>query len=220
MGDNNFYKKLANIETMLRGIQEENIKYRRQMEDLLYNLDEDNFGADFKVKLNNKFSSIEQSAEQIGMTVGQLYNSPESTEKMPTNDGTFDPDKMYFYNDRYYYFNRISNEWKAVDENSVVSQFVMTKDGFVLRGDVLIDGNTFTNGRFETAYDDGSDRVVIADGRIYFLQKVGDEEITMLQIAPSVTGVSFGEENGLVNFFGEFDFTNAKSISGLYAVFA
>lgn len=169
--------ELQNEVTMLR---DELVRQRRQYEDELYNLDEDNFGANFKLQLDNKFSSIEQTADKISFmvqelgeyvsnnaadisslelksesitsTVSKIYNAVEYSDTKPNYK--WDKEQMYCYNGNYYYYNDISEEWVAADSDSVISQIIQTSDGFQLRGDVKINGNVITNGTFETTEKD------------------------------------------------------------------
>ncbi len=241
-------KKLKKLEDGIALLEEQLVSMKRHYEDLLNNLDEDNFSANYKVQQGNKFSQIEQNSEKVMITVGTIYDVPEQLfgEKP---DSRSDKTKLYSYytSDKngeyfpdvggnyrfvcYYRYNTISEEWETVDSQSVVSQFEQTVDGFRLKGAVLIDGNTFINGQFQTADDNGNYAVRIAtddntamiqirntedDMPLFYIQRAGlaDREIGDVR----VQFLASAGYNAYLDFNGKVNFGNAD-VYGLYAVF-
>lgn len=241
-------KKLKRLEDGIAILEEQLISMKRHYEDLLNNLDEDNFSANYKVQQGNKFSQIEQNSEKVMVTVGTIYDVPEQLfgEKP---DSSCDKTKLYSYYTKdkngeyfpdigenykfvcYYRYNSISEKWETVDSQSVVSQFEQTVDGFRLKGAVLIDGNTFINGQFQTADDNGNYAVRIAtdnntamiqirntndDMPLFYIQRAGlaDKEIGDVR----VQFLASAGYNAYLDFNGKVNFGNAD-VYGLYAVF-
>ena len=88
-------------------------------------------------------SEVEQTALSISTTVTKIYGA---TEAITNKSEMTNKSVMYHYGGFYYYFNEITNDWEKVNTNSVVSQLVQTKDGFVLNGNVKISGDQIVDG--------------------------------------------------------------------------
>ncbi len=124
---------------------------KRKYEDIIHNLDEDNFGANFKVELGDKFSSIEQTADEIKSVVSKNANLKEAT-LITSLDEAKNKDVIYkiqeknadgdIIGERYYYYSKITKNWEKLSGDSIYTVFSQTADGFSLKGNVLIDGNT------------------------------------------------------------------------------
>lgn len=66
---------------------------------------------------------------------------------MPTKDNTDDAEKRMLckYNNKYYYYNSLSEEWKET-AGIIYTKFEQTSNGFKLIGNVKIDGSLITSG--------------------------------------------------------------------------
>ena len=143
---------------------------KRKYEDMIYNLDDGNFSAsvirekgnmkseiaasaaEIRTKVSQEdldgalsnYSTISQTAEHIQMAVvkGVKLSGAVATDKQPTLSAEFDKTKYYLYQNTPYYFNTISQKWEAVEGDSVFTMFQQTADGFLLKGNTVIDGET------------------------------------------------------------------------------
>lgn len=114
-------------------------------------------------------SKIEQTADQIKTVVTEnITRGPVEEAK---SDSDFeDTKKIYVIRgdgenvpDTYYYYNIISGEWEDTQDGNIYSMFEQTKDGFKLRGNVLINGNLFKT------VDEGGNEIQISDGAIWLV---------------------------------------------------
>mgnify|MGYP007111664888 CR=1 FL=1 len=150
MNNEQMYAEINRLRKELDELGSKFVAMKRHYEDLLNNLDEDNFSANYKAQQGNMYSKIEQTAEKIETEVGVVYN-----EVLVGTDGNpaTNPDKYEKYkgslvswNGSNYRYSAMSNKWEKVDSNSISSSFRQTADGFFLNGDVKINGNTYQDG--------------------------------------------------------------------------
>ena len=151
-------KKLRNEVQLLR---DELAIMKRKYEDIIYNLDTDNFSSRFvqeqgdmrtaievtaegiKTKVSNEEfeSAMSQTAERICGIVSKNIDMDEVV-KVTSPNGFKDKSKIYSLDDELYYYNNISQKWSKVkDDESIQSIFEQTTDGFKLTGDVKVDGS-------------------------------------------------------------------------------
>ena len=118
--------------------------------------------ADVSDEAKKQYSKYEQTAQNISMEVSAVYEEPEILWGDTPKDND-DKNKLYAYYKAdttgdvehegakysfvcYYRYNAISKKWEKTSADSIASQFVQTVDGFKLKGDVQINGNTYQNG--------------------------------------------------------------------------
>lgn len=233
--------------------------FKRSINDALENIDADNLATNYRIGLNNRFSDFKQTANGISakvtntesdikdlytmyeqtdsaikLQVSRVFKAPIKTDTIPSGTEKYNIDNMYYYVDgdtkTYYYYH--DKKWKEAESNSIFSQFVVNADGiYALAKEVVLDGNTFVNGEFETAEDDSGYSVRIStdsrtavlqirnvsdDKPLFYLQRAGmpDREIGDDRIAIFASG----DYNAYIDFIGKINFGNAD-VYGLYAVF-
>ena len=161
-------------------------------------------------------SEVEQTALSISTTVTKIYGATEAItdESEMTNKSV-----MYYYGDAYYYFNEITNDWEKVNTNSVVSQLIQTKDGFVLNGNVKISGEQIVDG-VATLRDNvnvGDANTMNESRSITFNSVAKISTIKGADLYPNeYAGLSISAP--LLKLGSRVDFSNA-TVTGLYAVF-
>lgn len=238
-------QKLKRLEDGIALLEEQLISMKRHYEDLLNNLDEDNFSANYKVQQGNMYSKIEQTAEKIEMEVGDMsgkISKIEQTSKdisfkvgtywdaiinVEVNPEDIDnraellnyTDNLVTYRNQNYYYNTVQDKWIKTDSDSMTSQFLQTASGFKLNGDVLIDGNTFVNGEFSTATKD-SVNVSVEAGKIAYYSTSDGKKNEIFSIERTEAGyLAINIRDGWkLGFSGDVGFSGA-TITGLYAVF-
>ena len=168
------FKELRNEVQLLR---DELAMFKRGYEDVIYNLDSDNFGKSFKVEQNKlkaqvkvtaeaiktavtdetlgeelkKYSTIEQTADAITSTVAAGANLKDAEVIVDISQAT-DKSKTYKIQDfnssgqvigeSYYYYNSLSKDWEKISGDTIYTMFTQTSEGFVLKGNTVIDGTT------------------------------------------------------------------------------
>lgn len=162
------FKQLRNEVQFLR---DELAIFRRKYEDMIYNLDSDNFsshiikekdGMKAQIKLtaeeistkvsNEDFeSAISQTAERISSVVVESIdlsqairvNSPDDFEDISEIYSVLERDgEGNVVGETFYYYNAISHKWETVKSSETIhSLFEQTSDGFKLKGNVSIDGS-------------------------------------------------------------------------------
>lgn len=135
------FRQLRNEVQLLR---DELAIMQRKYEDILYNLDDDNFSDYIKKEKENMKTEIIINEEGIKTKVDKAFNFEKAT--MGDGEPTSSTDKTRLYynqsNNRYYYFDDITQLWKEVQDGTIYSAFEQTATGFNLSGNVRIDGNT------------------------------------------------------------------------------
>ena len=176
---------------------------QRKYEDILYNLDNENFSSqilqekdDMKgdIEINAKSIKTKVSSEEFESTITQVDNKIE-TEVSKTISVQFNSDEdpnerndltesqkemLCNYKGKLYYYNNISKEWKEYDYKGVNSKFIQTADGFEFTNDVRIDAGLIVNEvRCTKLYSKGNDdgySQMNSSGLVVF-DKYGNEKI-------------------------------------------
>ncbi len=152
------------LENKVLELEDTIARMKRTYEDLLYNLDYDNFSSQVveekdgmkaelkvtaeaittKVSKNEMESAMMQTAEQIQSAVlkGVDFNKATEVAKHPDEITGLNKNQLCLYGDTYYYYNAISKHWEPVEGDTIYSVFNQTVDGFEMKGNVLIDGDT------------------------------------------------------------------------------
>lgn len=132
----------------LNSIRGEFSQWKREINDMLENLDESNFSAHIRKEKDNMMAQLIITPEQIKAAVyeGINLNDVIKTEIEPNGpeSAKLDKNKIYQYNGKNYYYNNLSRKWEFVTDDSIYSVFEQTTDGFYLKGNVTIDGNVVT----------------------------------------------------------------------------
>ena len=146
------FKQLRNEVQMLR---DELAIMQRKYEDILYNLDDENFSnrlvqekGDMKAAIevtaeeikamvteSELESAIRQNSQSIVLSVDRIFNS---ITKVTSKSQMTDTNKIYTYDGDNWYYDSLNEKWTKTQENSIGSVFVQTTDGFVLKGTVKI----------------------------------------------------------------------------------
>ena len=183
------FKELRNEVQLLR---DELAMFKRKYEDIIYNLDNDNFSPSLikekdgmkaeisitaeaiKTKLSREdfdsaiinYSTIEQTADKISTAVTAIFSSPEETEIF--YQGTADKDKVYYEKsqNRYWYFN--GSSWVTSNNATFGTVFEQTAYGFSLNGLVEISGDLITTGTIS------ADRISTEIGQVASRLYIGD----------------------------------------------
>lgn len=169
------------------------------------------------VKGNKDYiSNVEQTALSISTTVTKIYGA---TKAITNKSEMTDKSVMYHLEGAYYYFNEITGDWEKVNTNSVVSQLIQTKDGFVLNGNVKISGDQIVDG-VATLRDNvnvGDANTMGSSRGITFNSVAKISTIMGADLFPNeFAGLSISAP--LLRLGSRVDFTNA-TVTGLYAVF-
>lgn len=154
------FKELRNEVQLLR---DELAIMQRKYEDILYNIDNENFsssvikeknGMKTKIEINkkgiatlvedlNNYSTITQTNNKIAMIVSKGVSAKFTSDIKPTHTNTTAEEKGMIceYNGDLYYYNNISLSWnKCPYQTEIKSLFEQTADGFNLVGDVSVCG--------------------------------------------------------------------------------
>ena len=95
-------------------------------------------------------TQFNQTAEKIESLAFEKMNTSEAVtvkEKPSASDKTLDKEKLCKYNNKYYYFNDILQDWLEYDEkNGINSAFTQISGGFILNGCVKVSGDLITEG--------------------------------------------------------------------------
>lgn len=146
------FKQLRNEVQLLR---DELAIMQRKYEDILYNLDDDNFSVktlkeketmkESIIETGNSVSSIKQTADSIQSTVTSVFTEIEQIDSLSELNSK-PKNKIYSLDGVNYHYNHIINLWEEIDGNSIASSFIQTADGFELNGDVAINGDAIVSG--------------------------------------------------------------------------
>lgn len=125
-------------------------RWKREISDMLENLDESNFSSHIRKQRDKMMAQLTITPEQIrsavckGIDLGhaiQIQFDPAIDENKE-NSEKLDKDKIYLYNGNYYYYDQLLKEWKATTNDTIYSLCEQRPDGFYLKGNVIIDGST------------------------------------------------------------------------------
>lgn len=107
-------------------------------------------GTDLENTLSD-YSTVSQTAEAISSVVSKQANLSEAIPVSSAEQFT-DTSAIYVLQtkdgkgnvtaEKYYYYNSLSNAWEILSGDSIYTVFNQTAEGFALKGNVLIDGNT------------------------------------------------------------------------------
>lgn len=159
------FKELRNEVQRLR---DELAITQRKYEDILYNLDDENFSGVIikekgdmkaKIEINERgisslvesladYSTISQTNNKIAMVVSKSVSAKFTKNEKPTRLNTTAEEKGMIceYNGDFYYYNNVSNSWnKCPYQDEIKSLFEQTADGFNLIGDVSVSGKIIAN---------------------------------------------------------------------------
>lgn len=168
MYDNIYNMDLKQLRNEIQLLRDELAIFKRKYEDIIYNLDDENFSSRFvkekgdmkaaievtaegiKTKVSNeelaKYTTLEQTANAI---TSHAFASADlsSAEEISDIKDAIDKTKTYYIKDEngnktYYYYNEISKDWEEIIGGGIESVFEQTETGFKLKGNVLIDGDT------------------------------------------------------------------------------
>ena len=141
------FKELRNEVQLLR---DKLAKIERKYDDVLYNLDTDNFSQRYVKSLDNKYSSITQTAEAIKAVVSKGAQLDEAIV-IDSLDDAVDKEAIYVIqetdedgkvlSETYYYFNDITKQWEILSGDNIYTVFEQTSEGFNLKGNVKVDGS-------------------------------------------------------------------------------
>lgn len=97
-----------------------------------------------------QYSKITQTAEAIQTVVSKSADLENAVEISSLDQAT-DVTKTYVIrekttdgkvkDEKYYYYNNLSNTWELLIGNNIHTMFEQTAEGFLLRGNTVIDGN-------------------------------------------------------------------------------
>lgn len=157
----------------VRRLKDELAVMKRSYEDILYNLDTDNFSSrivkqgenmetaivqnEEKILLQaektaenaGKIASLQVTADEISGKVSVNITAYFESEAMPTAKNTTEIQQqmLCLYDGNYYYYNKLLGRWQKYDKESGVSTFFsQTADGFELVGDVKVSGDIISGG--------------------------------------------------------------------------
>lgn len=141
------FKQLRNYVQLLR---DELAVMQRKYEDILYNLDYDNFSSHIVKEKDNMKAEIKVTAEEISSAVSKTADIKNAVEISDLSEAT-DISKVYkipalgengkVISEEYYYYNSISKSWEKLSGDTVYTMFSQTAEGFLLKGNTVIDGN-------------------------------------------------------------------------------
>jgi hypothetical protein len=160
-------KQLRNEVQLLR---DELAIFKRKYEDIIHNLDTDNFSSRYVKEQGDTRTKIEQNAEKISLQAEKITDNEEAMAEltvkageissiaktnitaffesgvMPTKANTSDNQKKMLckYSGDYYYYNDITQMWTEYPKDGLQTMFVQSGEGFELQGNVLIDGDLVT----------------------------------------------------------------------------
>ena len=154
----------------VQSLRDELATFKRKYEDIIYNLDTNNFSSRFVKEQGDARTKIEQNAEKISLQAEKITDNEEAMAELrvkageissiaktnitahftsnvfPTKANTSASQKkmLCLYNDVYYYYNDIKCEWEEYPKDGLQTVFKQNGEGFALQGNVLIDGDLVT----------------------------------------------------------------------------
>lgn len=141
MADRDIQAQILQLKKQIEALEGAFLTMRRHYEDLLNNLDEDNFAANYKVQQGNRFSKIEQTAEGITTKVGELRTDVDKNqEKISTVEQTANSvssEVAILYNTPVALYGKIPDENSATN---VLYAYYIENDN----GDVINDNKKYS----------------------------------------------------------------------------
>ena len=136
--------QIANLQQVVTSLIDE-------LRHILYHLDDGNFSEKIAKEKAGMKAEIEMSAEAISSVVSKQANLSGAIPVSSAEQFT-DTSAVYVLQtkdgagnvtaEKYYYYNSLSNAWEILSGDSIYTVFNQTAEGFALKGNVLIDGNT------------------------------------------------------------------------------
>ena len=136
-------------------LRDELAVFKRKYEDTIYNLDENNFSKSFTVTQNDAKAQFKITADAITSLVQKQANLKDAIEITDLSQAvdTSAVYKILTYNtsdgadnvvigENYYYYNSLTKAWEKISGDTVYTMFKQTDEGFVLKGNTIIDGST------------------------------------------------------------------------------
>ena len=167
MSDNINSMNFKQLKNEVQSLRDELAIMKRKYEDIIYNLDTDNFSQRLVKQGENMYTKIEQTADEISLQAEKIEDNETKvaelsvkageissmtkvnisahfeTDEVPTKENTSNEQKsmLCLYEDVYYYYNDITEKWEVYPENGLQTLFVQDGTGFRLYGDVKVDGS-------------------------------------------------------------------------------
>ena len=167
MSDNINSMNFKQLKNEVQSLRDELAIMKRKYEDMIYNLDTDNFSQRVVKQGKDMYTKIEQTAEEISLQAEKIDDNETKMAELsvkageissmtkvnisahfekdeaPTKANTNNAQKamLCLYEDVYYYYNDITEKWEVYPENGLQTLFVQDGDGFRLYGDVKVDGS-------------------------------------------------------------------------------
>lgn len=142
------FKELRNAVQLLYDAYE---RMRRDNADAFSNIGIDNFDGVFTKEYNSMKAQVSLSADAFSTYISRSADLENAVLVSSVLEMT-DPSKTYkiqelstngsVSSESYYYFNSLSNNWEKISGDSIYTVFKQTADGFLLRGNTVIDGKT------------------------------------------------------------------------------
>lgn len=172
MSDNINKMDLKQLRDEVQRLRDELAIWMRKYEDIIYNLDDENFSSRFvkeqgdmrtaievnaegiKTKVSDEEfeSAMTQTARSIESVVSKNVSTKFKSSKHPNSITTTSEQKgmLCEYNGVLYYYNDISKAWKEYTfADGIKSQFIQTEDGFEFTNDVKIDADLIVSGTID-----------------------------------------------------------------------
>ncbi len=171
MSENINQMDLRQLRNMVQELSDELAIMKRKYEDIIYNLDTDNFssrfvkeqgdmktaikvtaeGVESKVSKKDFESTITQTAESISSIVSEFVDVSQAVE-VDSPEKFTDKSQIYVIRETddsgkvvketFYHYNTISKDWKPISADGIIySLFEQKEDGFYLKGDVKVAGS-------------------------------------------------------------------------------
>lgn len=208
----NFEELRSFVKVLSNSVQELSDLYaktKREYNDMLYNLSRDNLSIEYiqeeKEFVNSTvgdklkgYSTIEQTAQGISTLALRQVDLKNAIEVDSTSEMTYD-DKIYKICQRkddkivaetYYYYNDLGDEWVKFQGANIYTVFEQTAEGFLFKGNVIIDGNAVVTKNLK------AQQIVSQDGN----------EIGLLTISYNDENVSFPD----LTYYGKVNKDNDK----------
>lgn len=216
-------------------------RMRRTYEDLLYNLDNDNFSGELRREKEGMKTQIAVNADGIRSEVSRAYSAPVTVSDT-SGQANWDTNKMYFVDDgrALPYFYHDGSAWVATEYANIWTVFEQRADKFYFKGNVVINGNLITQGTISgdrvkggaivgTKFYDGDETGYLDIGTDHgyadfaFVRSSDDQELFRVYDAgaTAVSGVALylhgypmiaSGTSGVFRLRGTWDFSDAQVI--------
>lgn len=140
------FKQLRNEVQLLR---DELAMFKRKYEDAIYNIGTENLDKSLVAEQDNVKARVMVTADAITSTVQSQANLKDAILIKDLSEAT-DRSKTYkiqstnedgkVIGEEYYYYNSLSKSWEKISGDTVYTMFTQTDEGFILKGNTVIDG--------------------------------------------------------------------------------